>query len=269
MLAEKRNIHEIQMGQGDKEKIGIFVTLIIIMVGIQWFLLWISHWSIVMIVTGGMSFFIVCFAVALSHASPNGGSKGPNASKFITPLLWVEGFLLCSMWLISHLMQKSLPDTVIVIPLSIIFVFAIGQFMYNYTKTRSFWYKNYSLCKLEIENKSEGLTFIEYIKFMNSNSYSMDINPNNLQWLTKYIPQNMDRIAFRFNTNETNRSIYQEFPFDYSLCQEKSTFSFDFLFWIRQKSVAPIKLIILPNNKVDLYIDNRLIQQFQLTNQDS
>jgi hypothetical protein len=257
------------MQQGTKETIGMSIVFLFIMGLIQWLLLWLTHWSVALIITELITFFVVSYVIALSHARPNGGSKGPATSVFLKPLLIIVSMLLCTLWTLSYLMHKPLPNLAVIVPLGVVLAFGIINYIYRYIKIRSFWYKNYSLCKLEIENKSEGLTFIEFIKFMNSNSYSMDINPNNLQWLTKYIPQNMDRIAFRFNTNETNRSIYQEFPFDYSLCQEKSTFSFDFLFWIRQKSVAPIKLTILPNNKVDLYIDNRLIQHFQLTNQDS
>lgn len=257
------------MTESDKEKIGTSIMFICIMAGIQWLLLWLTHWSVALVVSELITIVVVSYVTALSHARPNGGSKGPATSAFLKPLLWIGSILLCTLWLLCSLMHKPLPNLVVIVPLCVILVFGIIHYIYGYIKISLFWSKNYSLCKLEIENKSEGLTFIKYIKFNNCSSrHSMDIEPNTLQWPTTYIPQDMDQIAFRFRSNKSNRSVYQEFPFDYSLCKEKSTFSFDFLFWIRNKSIAPIKLTILPNNKVDLYIDNQLIQQFQLIDQD-
>ena len=256
------------MQQGDKETIGMISMLLIVMAGIQWLLLWLTHWSVAMIVTGVLSFIAVWIYVGLSHASPNGGSKGSSASEYLTPLLWVEGSLLCSLWLLCHLMKKPLPNMVVIVPLGLMLAFGIGQVVYSYIKIRSFWYKNYSLCKLEIENKTDSSSFIHNIKLNSSTRYSMDINPNTKKWPTTYIPRNMNKIGFRFNSIKNNFN-FCEFPFDYALCKEKESLKFDWIFWITKTSVLPMKLILLPNNTVELYIDNKLIQQYHLKDNDS
>ena len=256
------------MKKVSRETIGVSIIFLSVMAVIQWLLLGLTHWSIAMIVPGVLTFIVVCYVVALSHATPNGGSKGPDVSKFIIPLRWFEGFLLCSLWLISYLMNKPLPNMVIIIPLGLLLAFGIGQRMYNYVKSASFWYKNYSLCKLEIEDKTNSRSTIAYIKFSSSTKYSMDINPNTKQRPTTYIPRNMNKIVFRFRPKESNSSEICEFPFDYSLCQEKKSSKLSWLFWISQRTILPIKLTLLPNNKIDLYIDNHLVQHYELVTGD-
>ncbi len=257
------------MDKRDKEMIGMTIVFILVMATLQLLLLWLTHWSVALIVPCLISFVIVIYVVGLGHATPNGGSYGPGAATSITPLLWVEGSLLCSLWLLCYLMKKPLPNMAVIVPLSLMLAFGIGQFVYSYIKIRSFWYKNYSLCKLEIENKTGSRSFIQHIKFNSSSRYSMDIDPHAVLWKTTYTPRDMDKISFRCHFANSNRSQVIEFPFDYTLCQEKVSYTFDWTFWITQKNILPMKLILLPDHKVALYIDNTLIQHYKLSEQDS
>jgi hypothetical protein len=255
------------MKQPDKEITGLLLLFLLAMAGLQWLLLWLIHWSVALIASELISFVLISYVVALSHASPNGGSNGPGASVFAAPLLFAGSVLLCSLWTLCFLMKKEFPNSVAIVPLCVIAAFVIGRFTYNHIRTIIFWGKNYSICNFQFENQRDNMTRIHGISFKNQTTgFSTDIDPSSNPYPNRYIPRRTDQVTFRYMSSKTNRMVWQDFPFDYALCNEKESFAFDICFWVTKKNIYPIKFILLPDNKIDLYINNRLTKKYLLNN---
>jgi hypothetical protein len=243
-----------------------FILLIIVAViaGAQWFLLRFTHWSVAMIATGFIALFISGIYVSLKFARPNGGSSGPDSSEFITPALIVFASLLLGLWLVSYLSKNQIPKIVFIVSACLIIVFAIGRNVYEYVHGMSFYFKNFSDCEIELLDKTGGKSNVSEISFQNSSSgFTSDIHPD---WKEKPYPQIIrfaDTITFRYYSNQTQKDHLQKFSFDYNLCKEKAG-PIEYVFWLRSHYTLPMKVILLPDNKVDLYLGGSLVKQYQL-----
>ena len=253
------------MNDDIKELIGMLIVLTLIVGGIQWFLVRFTHWSVALGATGLIAFFIAFLYVSLKHATPNGGSSGPDDSEYITPMFAIFASLLCGLALVCHLTQSHVPKKAFLIPLVLILVFAIFRYVYGYIADATFYHTQFSSCKIELVDETGGNSVVEQISFENpSNGYTTDIRPDFKEGLYPHIVRFADKIIFRNYSEKTGQSFTQEFPFDYNLLKEKKGVRIGFVFWLHQKIVLPMKIVLLPDNKVDLYIDNHLIKEYQL-----
>lgn len=255
------------MNEDIKELIGMLVVLTVVIAGIQWFFVRFVHWSAALIGTGVIALFISSLYVSLKHARPNGGSAGPDGSEYIMPAFITFACLLCGLALVCHLTQNRMPKLAFILPLGFMFLFAVGRYVYKDIAGASFYYKYFSSCKIELLDKSGGEPVIEEISFKNaSNGFTTDIHPNLKEEIYPNMTRFADKIIFRNYPSGKNPSFYKEFPLNYSLFKEKKGPRIGYIFWLRQKIVLPMKIVLLPDNKVDLYLDNHLINQYDLNN---
>lgn len=257
------------MNDDIKELIGMLVVLTLIITGVQWFLVRFTHWSVALGFTGLIAFFIGFLYVSLKHATPNGGSNGPDDSEYITPIFIIFASLLCGLALVCYLTQNRVPKKAFLIPLALIIVFAIGKYVYSYIADATFYHTQFSSCKIELVDETGGTSVVEHISFQNpSNGYTTGIRPDFKEEPYPHIVRFTDKIIFRNYSAKEGQSFTKEFPFDYKLLKEKKGVRIGFVFWLHQKIVLPMKIVLLPDNKVDLYIDNHLIKQYQLNSGD-
>lgn len=252
------------------ELLGMLIILAFFISGVQWLLVRYTHWSVALIATGIISFLISILYVSLEHAVPNGGSNGPDASEFITPTLVIFGSLLCSLALVCYFTQNRLPKKAVLLPLSLIFVITIGRFIYQYIDAVSFYSEIFSRSKIAVLDKTDSIPIVEEINFYGE-SFVKTIYSKSNEEQDPIIPRFANKIIFLCYSSKTDRMFEQDFPFDYSLCKEREGERLGYCFWLREKIISPMKIVFQPHNKVDLYIDNHLIKQYQLSslNQDS
>lgn len=256
------------MGEDIRELTGILIVFLLIITALQWFLLRFTHWSVALVLSGIIAFVVSFLYVSLNNASPNGGSSAPPASEFITPTLVIFASLLCGLVLVSYVTQIRLPKLVLILPLTLIAVFVIVRTVYEYIDNVTVYHEIFSSCAIKIENRS-GDELVQEISFQNkSNSLTTTIDPNEKELPYTFIPKAADKIIFRCVSIKTDRMFFQDFPFDYGQCKEKDGKRIGFCFWLRQKMVLPIKIILQPNHKVQLYIDSHLAKEYQLHDKD-
>ena len=121
-------------------------------------------------------------------------------------------------------------------------------------------------CKIELVDNTGGKSNLREIYFQNTSSSlvsSVEINSN--ESVYPRLVRDASKITFE-GYREKIGMTHQDFPFDYSLCKEKDGKTAGLCFWVKEKDVLPMKIIVLPNNKVDLYIDGELVKQYQLNN---
>lgn len=112
----------------DLKYFGFILFIIVLIVAVfQWFLLKFTHWSVPMIVTEIIGFFILAFYVSLTHARPNGGNGSSLNSEYIAPTVLVVTSLLLGMWLVSLLSKKQVPNLAFIVGIGLMFVFAVGR----------------------------------------------------------------------------------------------------------------------------------------------
>lgn len=256
------------MGEDFKEIVGMLIILVLIISGVQWFFVRFTHWSVALVVTGLIAFVISFFYVTLSHATPNGGSNGPNGSEFITPTLVIFASLLCGFAVVCYLTHIRLPKMVFILPLILIVFFFIGRYVYQYVDSASFYFTNFSSCEIELIDKTGSIPNVDTILFQNSsNNYSTDIQTKSKEKPYPQVIRFADKIIFRNYSTNAKQSFKKEFPFDYSLFKEEKGPTVEYCFWIRSHKTLPMKIVLLPNDKVDLYIDNHLVKQYQLNDE--
>lgn len=249
--------------QDIKEFAFILLIITIVIAGVQWLMLRFIHWSVALIATGFISLFISSIYVSLKHATPNGGSNGPPASEFITPALIMFAALLLGLWLVSYLTKTQIPKMAIVLPLCLIVVFAVGLKVYEYVHATSFYFKHFSDCEIELLDESGGMSNVDVILFQNSSSgYSTDIHTRMKEKPYPQMIRFADKIIFYYSTQNTERTNI-EFPFDYSLCKEKAG-PIEYVFWLRSHSILPMKIILLPDDKVHLYLGGNFVKEYRL-----
>ena len=255
------------MNQDSKEIAGMLFVLVIVVSGLQWFLVRFAHWSVAIGIMVFIAIVISFLYVSLSHATPNGGSNGSNTSEFITPALVVFTSLLCGLALVCYLAQIRLPKTVFILPLMIMALFVVSRTIYQYVYNLSVHQSLFSHCNLHIVNKSKG-SVVTKISFQNSNNdLSTSIDYPAKVKLYPYIPRATDKLIFHCYSDKTGLFL-KNFLLDYSLCKEKVGPRMGLCFWLREKVVLPITIALLPDNKVDLYIGNHLVKHFQLNTEE-
>lgn len=256
------------MNNDIKELLGMLIVLTFIIAGVQWFLVRFTHWSVALGVTGLIAFFIGFIYVSLKHATPNGGSNGPDISEYITPMFIIFASLLCGLALVCHLTQNLIPKKAFLIPLILIFVFAIVQYVYSYIADATFYHTQFSSCKIELVDETGGTSVVEQISFQNpSNGFTTEIRTDFKEEPYPHIVRFADKIIFRNYSGKSQQSFTKEFPFDYNLLKEKKGVRIGFVFWLHQRIVLPIKIVLMRDNVVELYINNRLIKQYKLNEQ--
>lgn len=250
--------------QDIKELGFILMIIMLVIAGVQWFFVRFTHWSVALIATGIIAFIISFIYVSLSHASPNGGGGRTNSSEYIAPMLIIFAALLCGFVVVCHFAQIQLPKKAFVYPMTLLIVFAIGSFAYKYVKNATTYFRLFSKCEIEIIDETEGKSNIREISFKDTTSSlvsNVDINSSSPPY--PRLTRNASNIIFLRYTEAKGMS-HQNFPFDYNLCQEKEGDIVGFCFWLRQKVVLPMKIVIHSDEKVDLYLGGNLVQQYQL-----
>lgn len=248
----------------------ILLIIVIIIAGVQWLLIRFTHWSFALIATGFIALTISSFYVAISHATPNGGSRGPENSTYIIPFLVVFLALLFGLFIVSYLSKISVPKMVFIAPLSFIAVCYIGWYSYNYVANTIYFHQLFSNCEIQIHDETGTKSNVNEIKIHNESDFtSTIIDLNSTEFPYSSVPRNANKIEFNCYSTKTNRMFKKNFTLDYSLFQEKEDPRIGLFFWIKETCVLPLKIILKHEDKVDLYIDNRLVNQFQLIDTDS
>jgi hypothetical protein len=141
--------------------------------------------------------------------------------------------------------------------------------MYQYIDDATFYYNTFSSCKIEVVNESASEQSLQEICFQNTSSgFSSTIQTNSNEKPYPTLIRAANKIIFRGYSAKDQQSFMKEFPFDYSLCKEKEGTRLGFCFWLRQKVILPLKIVLLPDDNVDLYLDNRLVNRYQLKEED-
>ena len=260
------------MSEDSKVIIIALIILTPILAGIQWLLLRFTHWSIALIISGLISCVISFLYVSLSNATPNGAGNSVNFSEYITPAILIFSIFICGFCLVCYLNKNQIPKMVYVVSLSLIPLMILGQiglhFIEKY-KIRSYYNEVYGSCQIEIKNEtgnkpsirriyleSESCLCLTNIELKTNNDVNAILNQNDLN----SIPRFANIIEFEYFSTKYGRLFIQEFPFDYSLCQENEEVG------LHKKSDLLIKIVLKTDQKVDLYIDNRFIKQYLLNN---
>lgn len=252
-----------------KEFVFILLVIAVFIAGIQWLLLRFTHWSIALAATGFISFIIAFIYVSLQNATPNGSSYGPELSDYITPTLVAFTVLFCGFILVSLLTPHKLPKIAYVLPISLVVVLAIGRFIYQEVENVTVYYDLFSDCDLEVVNETDGTSNLHEIGFKNTSSgIVFVIDPNSKEPGVHSMIRQADQIFFHIISHKTNRLFKQEFRFDYSICKEEEKTSPTLFFWLQETRILPIKIVLLPNEKVDLFVDGNFVKQYQLNDSD-
>lgn len=254
------------------EKIIALIILSLIIAGVQWLLLRFTHWSVVLVISGLISFIISFLYVSLSNVTPNGAGYGVNSSEYITPTILIFSTFLCGFCLTCYLSKVQISKMAYVTSLSLIALMIIGllvSYFIDYYKNISYYNERFSSCQIEIKTEAGVKPIMRSISFKNeSNLYTTnvfletnkDVNVIHSQKELRSIPKFANKIEFQYISTKTGNLFFQEFPFDYSLCQEKKEVG------LNEKGVLLIKIVLKTDQKVDLYIDNRFIKQYLLNN---
>jgi hypothetical protein len=256
------------MGRDIKEITGMLIVLILIVTVVQWFSIEFTHWSVALIITGLISLVIWSLYASLKYMSPNGGSyHGSRSWKLDMPTLAIlASFLSGGLTMVCYLTKNDLPKMVIVLPLSFVVVFAIGRYVYQYIKNVNRYHELFSHCDIEALNETSKSNVRE-MSFHASSGLCTSIEPNSDKPPYPRLTRNASKIIFHCYT-KTKGMSRQSFPFDYRLCQEKEGKRLGLCFWLRQKVVLPMKIVLQPGDKVDLYLGGNLVQQYQLIDED-
>lgn len=253
----------------DLQELGVILLIIVAVIsGVQWFLLRFTDWWVALLVTGIIAFIITFCYVALEHATPNGGSNGPPVSAYITPTLIIFSSLLLGMWLVAYLTKNQLPKMVFIVPLCFMFVFAIGRNVYQYVSSATFYFTNFSTCKIEVLDEAGGSSNVDVILFKNSSSgYTTNIRTASKEVFYPQMIRFADKITFYYPPKNKERPK-KEFSFDYSLFKEEKGPTVGYCFWLRSHKTLPMKIVLLPDDKVDLYLGGNLVKQYNLNDRE-
>lgn len=252
--------------QDFKEFAFALLVIALVIAGVQWLLLRFTHWVIVLTATGLMSIIIASVYVQLKNSSPNGGSSGPDFGEYIVPTFVVFTLLFCGFLLICYLMQYQLPIIAYKLTFGSIALFAILRFGYREIKNVTFYNELFSKCEIKVVDKTGGKSILKEIVFKNtSNGLITNKDPYSKAPSEPRIARFADKIIFYSNSVKTNRRTAHEFPFDYSLCMETQQKGEGLFFWIQTKSISPMIIVFLPDDKAELYIDGNFIKQYQFS----
>lgn len=245
------------------ELFGFFVVFSAVVVFVQWLLLRFTHWSVAIGATAVIAFVVAFLYVAIGHATPN-GSGSLDVSAFITPMTVSFVCAFCELLIVAYFTKTYLPKTVLLILGAFITLFTIGRYSYQYIDNARTYQKYFSDCEIELINKSENNKVTEIAFYNSDNSLTCSINPNDNEKPYPIIPRDTDKLILTSYFDKKGM-IRQQFPFNYSLCKEKDGETIGLCFWLRKKTVSPIKIVLNPAYKIDLYIDTKLVQHYQLS----
>ncbi|WP_348799741.1 hypothetical protein [Flavobacterium adhaerens] len=251
------------MNQDFMEIAVMLIICVLIIAGVQWFLLRFTHWSVALGATIFISLLISGLYVGYSNATPNGGNRQIPISEYINPMLVVFISLLLGLLVVAYLSKTVMPKAVFLYVVAITAFFVVTRFVYQYIDSATVYQRIFSISTITVENNSEEQLITEIVFKNTSSSLVSCFNPKDSQPPSSNIPRGTDQILFR-GYSKTKGMFYHEFPFDYSLCKEKNGGIIGLCFWLRYKVILPIKIVIHPHNKIDLYIDNQLVNQYKL-----
>ena len=248
----------------------VLIVIACVIAGVQWLLLRFTNWSVALAATGVVSFIIAVIYVSLKNATPNGGSNGPTLSEFVTPTLIIFIALFCGFLLVCYFTQYQLPKIAFVLPLSLVAVFVIGHYGYQEVHNMNLYYSLFSNCELEVVNEADSTSNLQEIVFKNTSSgIVVRIEPSSKAPSVSQMLRFADRIFFRTNSAKSNRLETKEFPFDYSICQETQRKGTGLFFWIPTTETLPMRIVLQPDEKADLYVGGNFIKQYQFSDSDS
>lgn len=253
-----------------KEFVFILLVIAFVIAGVQWLLLRFTHWVVALTATGFISFIIASVYMQLKNATPNGGSSGPGVGEFIVPTFVVFIILFCGFLLVCYFMQYKLPCIAYKLTFGSIAIFGLIRFGYQEIQGLTFYYELFSQCEIEVVDKAGGISTLQEIGFKNtSNGIVSHIDPHSKVPSESRMTRFANEIIFYSNSAETNRRITQEFSFDYSLCKEEQRKGTGLFFWIRPTGILPLRIVLLPDEKVDLYIGGNFIKQYCYSDSDA
>ncbi|RUT69847.1 hypothetical protein D0817_14620 [Flavobacterium cupreum] len=257
------------MAQDIRELVSLLLICVLVIAGLQWFLLRFTHWSVAIAATCFIAFVISFLYVSLKHAVPNGGSNGPDASEFVVPMLAMFISLLCGLFIVARLSHNYLPQKTFIFLLAAIAVFAAGRYVYQYVENVTFCQKIFTKSVIEVIKEPGQESLVREISFQNtSNGITVNVDPDAEKQTDLFIPRSANKIIFHGFSTRTDRMFSQDFPFDYSLCKESEGKRMGFCFWLRLKVTLPIKIVLHSGGNASLYIDNRLVKDYQLSDSD-
>lgn len=254
------------------EKIIALIILTLIIAGVQWLLLRFAHWSVPLVISGLISFIISFLYVSLSNATPNGAGYNVNSSEYITPTVLIFSIFLCCFCLVCYLSKAQISKMAYVTSLSLFALMIIGllvSYFIESNKEISSYNEGFRSCLIEIKTETGVKPIIHRISFKNESNYNTtnievetnrNVNAIHSQNNLDSIPRFANKIEFQYFSTKYGGLFIQEFPFDYSLCQEKEEVG------LHKKNDLLIKIVLKTDQKVDLYIDNRFIKQYLLHN---
>lgn len=258
------------MSQDIKELSILLFLCLFIVGGIQWFLLRFTNWTVALTATALIAFMVSFLYVSVKHATPNGGSNGPDASEFINPALTIFIFLLIGLFFVSILSKTYFPKKALLTTLALTVLFVMGRTTLQYIQNAALCQELFSINNLEVVNISDGKTTIQEVALHNSVSgISVNLELDRKGKSEVYIPKNTDKIVFRCYSTGKNGIFSQSFPFDPKLLKEKNGKRMGLCFWLRMKVSAPIKIVLQPENKFRLYIDDELITNAMVSNKET
>ena len=242
----------------------ILLIIALVIAGVQWLLLRFTHWGLALAATAFISFVVGAFYVQLKHATPNGGSSGPDFAAFITPTLVAFSVFFIILLLLGYFTQNKLPRVAYIFTFGSVALFGIVRFAYQEVKLTTYYATYFSTCKVTIVNEAGGETNVQEIGFRNSsNGHEMPVMVSKETSLSMVV-RFADKISFRSKSPTSNHLVRKEFPFDYSLCKEEQEKVSGLLFWIPSPKILPMRFVLLPDDKVDLYLGDVLVNQYQL-----
>lgn len=122
------------MGADVKITIIMLLILIVIVSGIQWFFIGFTHWSIALIISAFIAFFLSFIYVSLSHATPNGVNYNIQPSEYIAPMILMFSVFTCSFCLVCYLSRSYIPKIAYTVPLAMLFLMIVAFFISAFIK---------------------------------------------------------------------------------------------------------------------------------------
>ena len=243
----------------------ILFVIALVIAGVQWLLLRFTHWGVALAATAFISFVVGAFYVQLKHATPNGGSSGPDFAAFITPTLVAFTVFFISLLLLGYFTQNKLPRVAYIFTFGSVALFGIVRYAYQEVTLATYYATYFSTCKVTIVNEADGgEAKVQEIRIRNtSNGHELPMIASTKASLSLMV-RFADKISFGRESATSTHLVRKEFPFDYSLCKEEQEKGTGLLFWIPIPKILPMRFVLLPDEKVDLYIGGDFVNQYQL-----
>ena len=241
------------------------LVLTLLTSGIQWLLIRFTHWSIALIISALLAFFVSFLYVSLSHATPNGAGYNIRFSEYILPIIIVFAAFSFSFCLVSYFSKTNLPKITYLVPIGLLFSMIVLFFIsVNNANKLGEGYAS-ELCVIEVINETGTPPVMHHINFRNNeNSYDLgidmkknnDVNALRNENDIRYFPIFTNEIEFVFISNTSALFFSQKFPFDYRIYREDKI--------DLQDTRIHLKIILKSNSKVAIYLNENLVIEYQL-----